>query len=68
MAQITPALPAGPGQPVAPLGVIDALGMGWRLMLSDFWGLWLPAFGQVSRATFAIDAYGMQSNSAGAGY
>jgi hypothetical protein len=44
MVQIAPALPAGPGQPAAPLGVLEALGMGWRLMMSDFWGLWLPAF------------------------
>jgi hypothetical protein len=44
MAQTAPALPAGPGQPVAPLGVFDALGMGWRLMTSDFWSLWAPAF------------------------
>ena len=44
MVQIAPALPAGPGQPAAPLGVLEALGMGWRLMMSDFWALWLPAF------------------------
>jgi hypothetical protein len=44
MAQTAPVLPAGPGQPAAPLGVFDALGMGWRLMMSDFWALWLPAF------------------------
>jgi len=44
MAQTAPALPAASGQPAAPLGVIDALGMGWRLLMSDFWGLWLPAF------------------------
>ena len=44
MTQTAPALPAGPGQPAAPLGVIEALGMGWRLMMSDFWALWLPAF------------------------
>ncbi|MCX5654885.1 MAG: hypothetical protein NTY65_09590 [Planctomycetota bacterium] len=44
MAQAAPVLPAGPGQPAAPLGVFDALGMGWRLMMSDFWALWLPAF------------------------
>jgi hypothetical protein len=44
MAQTAPALPAASGQPAAPLGVIDALGMGWRLLTSDFWGLWLPAF------------------------
>ena len=44
MAQTAPALPSVPGQPAAPLGVIDALGMGWRLMMSDFWNLWLAAF------------------------
>ena len=44
MAQTAPVLPSVPGRPVAPLGVIDALGMGWRLLMSDFWGLWLPAF------------------------
>jgi len=44
MAQTAPALPSVPGRPAAPLGVIDALGMGWRLLMSDFWGLWLPAF------------------------
>ena len=44
MAQTAPALPAAPGQPAAPLGVIDALGMGWRLTMSDFWNLWLAAF------------------------
>jgi hypothetical protein len=27
----------------APLGVIDAMGMGWRLLMSDFWMLWLLA-------------------------
>jgi len=27
----------------APLGVFDALGLGWRLMASDFWRLWLVA-------------------------
>jgi hypothetical protein len=44
MAQTAPALPFVPGQGAAPLGVIDALGMGWCLMMSDFWELWLPAF------------------------
>jgi hypothetical protein len=44
MAQTTPVLPAGPGQPAAPLGVIAALGMGWRLTMSNFWALWLPSF------------------------
>jgi hypothetical protein len=44
MAQTAPALPAGPGQPAAPLGVMEAFGMGWRLLMSDFWSLWVPAF------------------------
>jgi hypothetical protein len=44
MAQTAPVLPAGPGQPAAPLGVLEAFGMGWRLMMSDFWSLWVPAF------------------------
>jgi len=44
MAQTASVLPAAPGPPVAPLGVFDALGMGWRLMMSDFWNLWLAAF------------------------
>jgi len=26
-----------------PLGVLDAIGMGWRLMMSDFWRLWVVA-------------------------
>ncbi len=26
------------------LGVMEALGMGWRLLMADFWTLWLPAF------------------------
>ncbi len=33
------------------LGVIDAMGMGWRLLLSDFWPLWL-----VGLVSFAIQA------------
>jgi hypothetical protein len=32
-----------PESPGAPLGVIDAMGMGWRLLMSDFWMLWLLA-------------------------
>jgi len=33
-----------PPQPAGPaLGVIDAMGMGWRLLMSDFWMLWLLA-------------------------
>jgi hypothetical protein len=29
--------------PGTPLGVIDAMRMGWRLLMSDFWMLWLLA-------------------------
>ncbi len=29
--------------PAATLGVVDALGMGWRLMKADFWPLWTVA-------------------------
>jgi hypothetical protein len=32
-----------PQSPGASLGVIDAMGMAWRLMMSDFWMLWLLA-------------------------
>jgi hypothetical protein len=32
-----------PESPGAPLGVTDAMGMGWRLLMSDFWMLWLLA-------------------------
>jgi hypothetical protein len=32
-----------PESPGAPLGVIDAMRMGWRLLMSDFWMLWLLA-------------------------
>lgn len=44
MTRTAPALPAASSQSAAPLGVFDALGMGWRLVMSDFWNLWLPAF------------------------
>jgi len=30
-----------PARPQAPLGVLDAMGLGWRLLMSDFWRLWL---------------------------
>jgi hypothetical protein len=33
-----PPRPSGPA-----LGVIEAMGMGWRLLMSDFWMLWLLA-------------------------
>ena len=32
-----------PQSPGPALGVIDAMGMGWRLLMSDFWMLWLLA-------------------------
>ncbi len=32
---------AQPAGPPAPLGVLDAMGLGWRLLMSDFWRLWL---------------------------
>ena len=40
-------IPTGPALSEAAgvrLGVIDALGMGWRLMMSDFWPIWLVGF------------------------
>ena len=30
-----------PARRPAPLGVLDAMGLGWRLLMSDFWRLWL---------------------------
>ena len=44
MSQTLPApLPSAP--PVeARLGVIEAMGLGWNLLTSDFWPLWLAAF------------------------
>ncbi len=32
-----------PAGPQAPLGVLEAMGLGWRLMASDFWRLWAVA-------------------------
>lgn len=32
-----------PAQPPSEVGVIDALGMGWRLMMADFWPLFVVA-------------------------
>jgi hypothetical protein len=31
------------GSPAAPLGVMEATRMGWRLLMSDFWPLWTVA-------------------------
>ena len=40
-----------------PLGVMDAMGMGWRLMMSDFWPLWLVAF-VFTAINFGIGLFG----------
>jgi len=39
-----PSAPWPQGSPPASLGVINATRMGWRLLKSDFWRLWLVAF------------------------
>jgi len=39
----TSAAEVPPRSSCAALGVIDAMGMGWRLLMSDFWMLWLLA-------------------------
>ena len=44
MSETPASLPSPAGRPAAPLGVLDAIGMGWRLMTSDFWRLWVVAF------------------------
>jgi len=44
MSETPPSLPSPSSRPAPPLGVLDAVGMGWRLMMSDFWALWLAAF------------------------
>jgi hypothetical protein len=36
--------PAADATAAADLGVIDAMRMGWRLLMADFWMLWLLAF------------------------
>jgi len=38
---------ANAGQAGRPLGVIEAMGMGWRLVMSDFWRLWVVALVQM---------------------
>ncbi len=40
------AYPSGPEGPVyeSELGIIEALGMGWRLLTADLWALWVPVF------------------------
>jgi len=47
----TPSVGIRENLPGGTLGVIDAMGMGWRLLLSDFWPLWL-----VGLVSFAIQA------------
>jgi hypothetical protein len=47
----TPSVGIREDLPGGTLGVIDAMGMGWRLVLSDFWPLWL-----VGLVSFAIQA------------
>jgi hypothetical protein len=37
---------ANAGRAGRPLGVIEAMGMGWRLVMSDFWRLWVVALVQ----------------------
>ena len=44
MSETPPSLPSPSDRPATPLGVLDAVGMGWRLMMSDFWSLWVTAF------------------------
>jgi len=38
---------ANAGRAGRPLGVIEAMGMGWRLVMSDFWRLWVVALVQM---------------------
>jgi hypothetical protein len=38
-----PVVETYPEPPAAALGVVEALGMGWRLMKADFWPLWTVA-------------------------
>ena len=40
----SPPTTAGDAAAAADLGVIDAMRMGWRLLMADFWMLWLLAF------------------------
>jgi len=44
MSETPASLPSPQDRPGATLGVLDAVGMGWRLMMSDFWRLWVVAF------------------------
>ena len=44
MSKTPPSLPSPSDRPAPPLGVLDAVGMGWRLIMSDFWSLWVAAF------------------------
>ncbi len=44
MSQTPDAVRIEQGPPGPRLGVMEAVRMGWRLMMSDFWGLWVVAF------------------------
>ena len=44
MSETPASLPSPQDHAAATLGVLDAVGMGWRLMMSDFWRLWVVAF------------------------
>ncbi len=43
MAQLPPdpMLRSAPSLPSHPIGAIEALGLGWHLLMADFWSLWL---------------------------
>jgi len=41
-----------------PLGVLDAAGLGWRLLMSDFWRLWLAALVMTAVAS-AVGCFGL---------
>jgi len=44
MSQDSASAPSSAHPPIAPVGVMECIGMGWRLMMSDFWRLWVVAF------------------------
>lgn len=43
MSESPASLPSPQDRAAATLGVLDAVGMAWRLMMSDFWRLWVAA-------------------------
>jgi hypothetical protein len=47
-----------PAEPPAPLGVLDAMGLGWRLLMSDFWRLWLVAL-VLMLVAWAVGTFGL---------